>query len=177
MNKKNKWVEEVLLPDLLAKYQARNKSYPSIIISDKQASYIESIGLEQRTIGGGLFGGCTGFYKVGYWQGREIQVSVRGQYHFISFGRTAEEQEEAAKEAAKSDHQREKEMAERVTARKNNGGSKRAWEAMLVTYQTKVQDLTAEIEDYEENEPKNPFLKLMHKRLQNAQEIIDILNK
>lgn len=178
MDKKtNNWVENVLLPDLFTKYQARDKRYPSIIISQKQADYIESIGMEQKTIGGGLLGGRIGFYKEGHWQGRTIQISARGQYHFISFGMTQEEHEEAAKEAEKSDFQREKEMAERVTARKNNSGSVRAWEAMFAKYQSKCESIAEEIADYEQNEPKNPFLPLMRKRLHEAQEIFTILKK
>ena len=102
MGKKNNWVENVLLPDLFTKYQARDKRYPSIIISQKQAACIESIGMEQKTIGGGILGGRIGFYKEGRWEGRTVQISVRGQYHFISFGLNAEEREEAAKEAEKS---------------------------------------------------------------------------
>ena len=175
--KTNNWVENVLLPDLFTKYQARDKRYSSIIISQKQASCIESIGMEQKTIGGGLFGGRIGFYKEGRWQGRTIQISARGQYHFISFGLTAEEQEEAAKEAAKSEFERECAMAERVTARKNNGGSVRAWETMFTKYQVKCESIAEEIADYEQNEPKNPFLPMMRKRLHEAQEIFTILKK
>lgn len=178
MSKKiNNWIENVLLPDLFVKYQARDKHYSSIIISEKQAACVESIGMEQKTIGGGLLGGHTGFYKEGRWEGRTIQISARGQYHFISFGLTAEEQEEAAKEAAKTDFQRECEMAERVTARKNNGGSARAWENMFTKYQSKYESLEEEIADYEQNEPKNLFLPLMRKRLHEAQEIFTILKK
>ena len=177
MGKKNNWVENVLLPDLFTKYQARDKRYPSIIISQKQAACIESIGMEQKTIGGGILGGRIGFYKEGRWEGRTVQISVRGQYHFISFGLNVEEREEAAKEAAKTDFQRECEMAERVTARKNNGGSNRAWETMFAKYQSKCESLEKEIADYEQNEPKNPFLPLMRKRLHEAQEIFTILKK
>ena len=36
--KSNNWVENVLLPALFAKYQARDQRYQSIIISDKQAA-------------------------------------------------------------------------------------------------------------------------------------------
>ena len=68
-------------------------------------------------------------------------------------------------------------MAERVTARKNNGGSDRAWEAMFAKYQSKCESLEKEIADYEQNEPKNPFLPLMRKRLHEAQEIFTILKK
>ena len=178
MNKKaNNWVENVLLPDLFAKYQARDKHYPTIIVSDKQAICVESIGMTQKSIGGGLLGGHTVFYKVGYWEGREIQLSARGQYHFLSFGMTTEEQEEAAKEAEKSEFQREKEMAERVTARKNNGGSVKAWEAMIKKYRANIENCIVDIIDYEENEPDNPFLPLMRKQLEKAQAILDILNK
>ena len=175
--KTNNWVENVLLPDLFTKYQARDKRYPSIIISQKQAACIESIGMEQKTIGGGLLGGRIGFYKEGRWQGRTIQISARGQYHFISFGLTAEEREDAAKEAAKSEFERECEMAERVTTRKNNDGSARAWETMFAKYQSKCESLEKEIADYEQNEPKNSFLPLMRKRLHEAQEISAILKK
>lgn len=178
MSKKtNNWVKNVLLPDLFAKYQARDKQYPSVIISGKQAACIESIGMEQKIIGGGLLGGRIGFYKEGRWEGQTIQISARGQYHFISFGLTAEEQEEATQEAAKTDFQREFEMAERVTARKNNGGSARAWETMFTKYQSKCESLASEIADYEQNETKNPFLPLMRKRLHEAQEIFTILKK
>lgn len=175
--KTNNWVENVLLPDLFVKYQARDKHYPSIIVSDKQAACIGSIGMVQRSIGGGLLGGHTVFYKVGYWGGREIQLSARGRYHFLSFGMTDEEREEAAKDAEKSEFQREKEMAERVTARKNNGGSTRAWEEMVKKYQADVVNRTAEIADYEATEPDNPFLPLMRKQLEKSQKILDILNK
>ena len=84
---------------------------------------------------------------------------------------------EAAKEAEKSDFQRECEMAERVTTRKNNGGSARAWETMFAKYQSKCESILQEISDYEQNEPKNPFLPLMRKRLYEAQEIFTILKK
>ena len=172
--KTNNWVENVLLPDLFTKYQARDKRYSSIIISEKQAA---CIGMEQKTIGGGLLGGRIGFYKEGRWQGRTIQISARGQYHFISFGLTAEERKEAAKEAEKSDFQRECEMAERVTTRKNNGGSARAWETMFTKYQSKCESILQEVADYEQNDPKNPFLPLMRKRLHEAQKIFTILKK
>ena len=174
--KANNWVENVLLPDLFAKYQARDKHYPSIIISDKQAACIDNITV-QRSIGGGLLGGRTVFYKVGYWQGREIQLMTRGRYHFLSFGMTKEEGEEAAKEAEKSEFQREKEMAERVTARKNNGGSVRAWEVMVKKYRAAVETQMTDITDYEENESNNPFLPLMRKQLEKSKKILEILNK
>lgn len=175
--KSNNWVENVLLPDLFVKYQARDKHYPSIIISDKQAACVESIGMVQKSIGGGLLGGRTVFYKVGHWQGREIQLSARGRYHFLVFGMTEEEREDDAKEAEKSDFQREKEMAERVTERKNNGGSIKAWEAMAKNYSLKVQAQANAIADYEQNDPDWPFLPMMRTQLQKAQEILNILNK
>lgn len=96
--KTNNWVENVLLPDLFKKYHDRDKHYPTIIISDKQANCIESIGMIQKSIGNGLLGGRAVFYKVGYWQGREIQLSAHGRYHFLAFGTTEEERENAAKE-------------------------------------------------------------------------------
>lgn len=175
--KANNWVENVLLPDLFAKYQARDKHYPTIIISDKQAACVESIGMIQKSIGEGLLGGHAVFYKVGCWEGREIQISARGRYHFISFGMTEKEREEAAKEAEKSEFQREKEIAERVTARKNNGGPAKAWEAMMKKYRAEMESRLADVTDYEATEPDNPFLPLMRKQLEKSQKILEILNK
>ena len=174
--KSNNWVENVLLPDLFAKYQARDKRYQSIIISDKQAACISDITV-QKSIGGGLLGGRTVFYRVGHWEFREIQLKARGRYHFLSFGMTTEEQEKDAKEAEKSEFQREKEMAERVTARKNNGENIRAWEAMVTKYQADVANRKVQIADYEATEPDNPFLSYIYKQLEKSQEILKSLEK
>ena len=48
---------------------------------------------------------------------------------------------------------------------------------MFAKYQFKCESLEKEIADYEQNEPKNPFLPLMRKRLHEAQEIFIILKK
>lgn len=172
MSKKvNNWVENVLLPDLFKKYQVRDKSYTSIIISYKQAFCLDGI-LHQECTGG--LDRRLSFYKVGRWQGREILLRQKGQYYFLSFGLTAEEQEQLAKEAEKSELQREMELATRAAKKRKNA---RAWEALVKKYSTELDNLKAGIADYEETEPDYPFLPLMYKKLENVNKILDILNK
>lgn len=175
MSKKvNNWVENVLLPDLFKKYQVRDKSYTSIIISYKQAFCLDDI-LHQECTGG--LGRRLSFYKVGRWQGREILLRQKGQYYFLSFGLTKEEQELLAKQAEKSELQKEMEFATHATKRKNAGKNARAWEALVKKYSTELDNLKAGIKDYEETEPDYPFLPLMYKKLENVNKILDILNK
>lgn len=175
MSKKvNNWVENVLLPDLFKKYQVRDKSYTSIIISYKQALYLGDV-LHQECIGG--LGRRLSFYKAGRWQGREVLLRQKGQYYFLSFGLTAEEQEQLAKEAEKSELQREMELATRAAERKNAGKNARAWEVLTKKYSAELDNLKTGIKDYEETEPDYPFLSLMYKKLENVNKILDILNK
>lgn len=175
MSKKvNNWVENVLLPDLFKKYQVRDKSYTSIIISYKQAFCLDGI-LHQECTGG--LDRRLSFYKVGRWQGREVLLRQKGQYYFLSFGLTAEEQEQLAKEAIKNELQREMELATRAAGRKNAGKNARAWEVLVKKYSAELDNLRAGIKDYEKNEPDYPFLPLMYKRLENVNRILGILNK
>jgi len=172
--KNNNWVENVLIPDLFKKYQVRDKNYTSIIITYKQAFCLDSI-LHQECTGG--LDGRLSFYKVGRWQGREVLLRQKGQYYFLSFGLTAEEQEQLAKEARKSELQREMELATRAAERKNAGKNARAWEVLVKKYSAESDNLKAGIKDCEETEPDYPFLPLMYKKLENVNKILDILNK
>lgn len=97
MGGREKWVRENLLPDLHARFQARDKRFPSIPISERQA-YLLGCAISTATRrDGGLI-----------WQGRTVYLSSRCGMHLVSFGRT--EQEDADFLTRDAEHQTRREL-------------------------------------------------------------------
>lgn len=80
MGSREKWVRGSLLPNLYARYQARDKRYSSIPVSERQA-YLLGCAISTATRReGGLI-----------WQGRAVYLSSRCGMHLVSFGQTEQE--------------------------------------------------------------------------------------
>lgn len=97
MGGREKWVRGSLLPDLYARYQARDKRYSSIPVSERQA-YLLGCAISTATRRqGGLI-----------WQGRTVYLSSRYGMHLVSFGQT--EQEDADFLTRDAEHQARREL-------------------------------------------------------------------
>lgn len=160
----NKFVDEKLLPSLWAKYQRRDKRYCEIIISDNQAHYLASEMHQVHTMG------MHASRVIGLecqWQGRSVMLRKRGQYYFVAFGTTQDEDDANAIMAEDERMAKELEMAKKCKARGNPGRISK-----------KLEDAKKRLESYiiysdDEAEEKGYKVKMQ----KHYKQIIDILGK
>ena len=108
MGGREKWVRESLLPDLYARFLARDKRYTSIPISERQA-YLLGCAISTATRReGGLI-----------WQGRTVYLSSRYGMHLVSFGPTEQETTEFLTRDAEHQTRRELESVRAMVRRGN----------------------------------------------------------
>lgn len=106
MGSREKWVRGSLLPNLYARYQARDKRYSSIPVSERQA-YLLGCAISTATRReGGLI-----------WQGRTVYLSSRCGMHLVSFGPTEQETTEFLTRDAEHQTRRELESVRAMVRR------------------------------------------------------------
>ena len=148
----NKWLNEVLLPSLFTKYQARNPKYETIIISDRQAAYIREEMREKRAC-------CTM-----NWDTREVVLVCRGQYNMLCFGPSNAELVERQTQARQAAWDKEIERAER---QKRNG---RINPYFVRDLKSELENLTATLHDVD-----NPYTDSDAQRIEHIKKVLAIL--
>lgn len=160
------WARAVLLPDLLARYQARDPRYNGIIISDRQAEILAPLMSREECRGG--YHGDRLIY-CGYvmtWEGRAVYLTKRGPRYLLTFGPTVQEDAEALRAAEDRRHMQDIKDAQRMAAHGNAHHIAR----QIATYRRELETRA----DYAAD-PDNPYRAEDAARADHLRHLLDIL--
>lgn len=160
------WARAVLLPDLLARYQARDPRYNGIIISDRQADILAPLMIREERRGG--YHGDRLIY-CGYvmaWEGRTVFLTKRGTRYLLTFGTTAQEDAESLRAAEERRQRNDIEAAQRMAAH----GNAHHIAQQIATYRRELETRT----DYA-TDPNNPYRAEDAARADHLRHLLDIL--
>ena len=160
------WARAVLLPDLLARYQARDPRYNGIIISDRQAEILAPLMTREERRGG--YHGDRIIY-CGYvmtWEGRAVYLTKRGPRYLLTFGNTAQEDAEAQRATRTQRQRHDIEAAQRMAAH----GNAHHIAQQIATYRHELETLTDYVADQD-----NPYRAEDAARADHLRHLLDIL--